>query len=189
MDDAGTGTKNWRRLNPFNIEPASGAAQDFHSRGTRAPSARMPRGLMAPAPGEGTRYRVSKTMNRKSGIGGPALALLSNHWRALNFFHEALGTVPIGQHFVYLTLMSLHGRGWHPTVGELAGITGLARPSVSRHVSALATSGLVGTHTADGDRRRRLHRLTRRGESQRTKLIRILGRPAPRVATPPGRSR
>lgn len=108
--------------------------------------------------------------------------LLSQQWRALNYCLRLFGNIPLGQHFVHVTLMAVHARGWHPTVRELAAITGLTRPSVSRHLSALIAAGLVRNEVDSQDRRRRLLKPTRRGDELRAKLMLSLTRLNVRVA-------
>ena len=112
----------------------------------------------------------------QSPVAASAHLLLSYQWRALNYCLTLFGNVPLGQHFVHITLMTVHSRGWHPTVQELTAITGLTRPSVSRHLNALISAGLVREEVDTKDRRRRLLRLTRRGEKQRVALIDSLTR-------------
>ncbi len=105
-----------------------------------------------------------------------ARVLLSYQWRALDFCLALFGNVPLGQHFVHLTLMAVHDRGWYPTVSELTAITGLTRPSVSRHSKALMDAGLIRGEIDDEDRRRRILRPTKSGERQRTELLDALTR-------------
>ena len=112
---------------------------------------------------------------RSPGIASGHL-LLSYQWRALNYCVTLFGNVQLGQHFVHITLMTVHSRGWHPTVRELTAITGLPRPSVSRHLNALMAAGVVHEEVDGKDRRRRLLRLTRLGEQQRVALIDSLTR-------------
>jgi DNA-binding MarR family transcriptional regulator len=114
--------------------------------------------------------------------GSAANILLAYQWRALNFCLTLFGNIPLGQHFVHITLMTVHARGWHPTVLELTAITGLARPSVSRHVSALLGAGLIEEEVDGSDRRRKLLKPTPLGGRQRAELIASLTRMNVRVA-------
>lgn len=105
-----------------------------------------------------------------------ARVLLSYQWRALDFCLTLFGNVPLGQHFVHITLMAVHDRGWNPTVNELTAITGLTRPSVSRHLKVLMDAGLVRGEIDGQDRRRRILKPTRSGEQQRKELLDTLTR-------------
>ena len=119
-----------------------------------------------------------------------ARVLLSYEWRALDFCLTLFGNVPLGQHFVHITLMAVHDRGWHPTVNELTAITGLTRPSVSRHLKVLMGAGLVRGEIDSEDRRRKILRPTRSGEQKRRELLdaltRLHGRVVELTARGPG---
>jgi DNA-binding MarR family transcriptional regulator len=49
-------------------------------------------------------------------------------------------------------------------VGAIAAVTGLSQPTVTRSAGSLERIGLVSRATSDGDGRRRVLRLTKRGE-------------------------
>ncbi len=52
----------------------------------------------------------------------------------------------------------------HDGVGAIAAVTGLSQPTVTRSAGSLERIGLVSRATSDGDGRRRVLRLTKRGE-------------------------
>jgi DNA-binding MarR family transcriptional regulator len=63
-----------------------------------------------------------------------------------------------------LVLMDAIEEVGHDGVGAIAAVTGLSQPTVTRSAGSLERIGLVSRATSDGDGRRRVLRLTKRGE-------------------------
>ncbi len=66
-----------------------------------------------------------------------------------------------------LTIVLLADLGYHPTVTELAEITGLPKSTISRYVSFEMSAGFLEEYIDPSDRRRRMLRPTSKGAAER----------------------
>ena len=81
-------------------------------------------------------------------------------WGWLHLANHRYGTMPSGHMQVTVTLILLNALGYHPTVTELAEITGLAKSNVSRYVTSEMKAGFLEEYIDKNDRRRRKLRPT-----------------------------
>jgi DNA-binding MarR family transcriptional regulator len=81
-------------------------------------------------------------------------------WGWLHLANHRYGTIPSGQMQVTLTMILLNELDYHPTVTELAELTGLAKSNVSRYVSTEMREGFIEEYIDPSDRRRRKLRPT-----------------------------
>lgn len=81
-------------------------------------------------------------------------------WRWIHLSVHRYGSLPTGALLVVLTIIVLHQSGYHPTVTELAEITGLPKSSISRYVSEQMSAGFLEEYIDPSDRRRRRLRPT-----------------------------
>lgn len=81
-------------------------------------------------------------------------------WRWMHLSVHRYGSLPTGAVLVILTIVVLHQAGYHPTVTDLAEITGLPKSSISRYVSEQMAAGFLEEYIDPGDRRRRRLRPT-----------------------------
>jgi DNA-binding MarR family transcriptional regulator len=88
-------------------------------------------------------------------------------WRFLHLTQTRYGSAPVGEVLVVLTIMLLDDQGYHPTVTDLADVTGLPKSSVSRYVSAEMSAGFLEEYIDPEDRRRRRLRPTAKGQKER----------------------
>ena len=113
-------------------------------------------------------------------------------WGWLHLANHRYGTMPSGQMQVALTLVLFNALGYHPTITELAEITGLAKSNVSRYVGRQMESGFLEEYIDQADRRRRKLRPTAKAgpelEWQQQRLIKIynLVREQHKAAAGPG---
>lgn len=87
-------------------------------------------------------------------------------WGWLHLANHRYGTVPTGAMQVIMTIIAMNALGYHPTVSELAEITGLAKSNVSRYVSQQMTDGFLEEYLDVDDRRRRKLRPTAKAERE-----------------------
>lgn len=88
-------------------------------------------------------------------------------WRWLNLSVHRYGSTPTGQTLTVLTIVLLADLGYHPTVTELAEITGLPKSTISRYVSFEMSAGFLEEYIDRSDRRRRMLRPTTKAETER----------------------
>lgn len=88
-------------------------------------------------------------------------------WRWLNLSVHRYGSTPTGQVLTVLTIVLLADLGYHPTVTELAEITGLPKSTVSRYVSFEMSAGFLEEYIDPNDRRRRMLRPTTKATDER----------------------
>jgi hypothetical protein len=74
-------------------------------------------------------------------------------WRWLNLSVHRYGSTPTGQTLAVLTIVLLSDLGYHPTVTELAEITGLPKSTISRYVSFEMSAGFLEEYIDPADRR------------------------------------
>jgi DNA-binding MarR family transcriptional regulator len=98
-------------------------------------------------------------------------------WGWLHLANHRYGTIPSGQMQVTLTMILLNELDYHPTVTELAELTGLAKSNVSRYVSTEMRDGFIEEYIDPSDRRRRKLRPTKKAgpelEWQQQRVTRI----------------
>jgi len=88
-------------------------------------------------------------------------------WRWLNLSVHRYGSTPTGQTLAVLTIVLLSDLGYHPTVTELAEITGLPKSTISRYVSFEMSAGFLEEYIDPADRRRRMLRPTAAAAAER----------------------
>jgi len=88
-------------------------------------------------------------------------------WRLLHMNVTLFGSYPTGELLVVLTITLLADAGYHPTVTELADLTGLPKSTVSRYVSTEMNLGYIEEVIDPNDRRRRLLHATESARSHR----------------------
>jgi DNA-binding MarR family transcriptional regulator len=101
-------------------------------------------------------------MIKESGGGLDAAVAYALIWGWLHLANHRYGTVPSGQMQVTLTMIMLNELDYHPTVTELAEMTGLAKSNVSRYVSTEMREGFIEEYIDPSDRRRRKLRPTKK---------------------------
>ena len=82
-------------------------------------------------------------------------------WRWLLLSVHRYGSMPTGEIVAVLTIVLLDRYGYHPTVTEVAEITGMPKSSISRYVSDQMAKGFLEEYIDPQDRRRRRLRPTR----------------------------
>ncbi len=82
-------------------------------------------------------------------------------WRWLLLSVQRYGSLPTGELLAVLTIVVLDRAGYHPTVTDLADITGMPKSSISRYVSDQMSQGFVEEYIDAEDRRRRRLRPTK----------------------------
>jgi DNA-binding MarR family transcriptional regulator len=96
-------------------------------------------------------------------------------WQLIEIMVGRYGSFPTGHLFTVLTLVLLDRAGHHPTVGELAEITGLAKSTVSRYVSIDMKTGFIEEVIDSNDRRqRRLHPTQQSRDEQAWQMKKIM---------------
>jgi DNA-binding MarR family transcriptional regulator len=96
------------------------------------------------------------------------LELYAMFWRFVHLSVHRYGSNPTGQMLVVLTIMLLDKAGVHPTVSDLADITGLPKSSVSRYVSSEINTGFLEEAIDPQDRRRRYLKPTAKSQKEKT---------------------
>jgi len=90
------------------------------------------------------------------------------YWRLVDVIIGQFGSYPTGHLLTVLTVILLDRVGYHPTVGELADLTGLPKSTVSRYISVEMHSGFIEEVIDSKDRRRRrLHPTSQGREAQK----------------------
>ena len=95
-------------------------------------------------------------------------------WQLIEIMVSRYGSFPTGHLLTVLTLVLLDRADYHPTVGELADITGLTKSTVSRYVSIDMKTGFIEEVVDPDDRRqRRLHPTQQSRDEQAWQLKKI----------------
>lgn len=81
-------------------------------------------------------------------------------WQWLHLSVHRYGSVPTGELLTIVTIVVLDQADYHPTVTDLADITGLPKSSISRYVSDQMSHGFLEEYIDPEDRRRRRLRPT-----------------------------
>ena len=96
-------------------------------------------------------------------------------WQFIDILVGRYGSFPTGHLLTVLTIVLLDRADYHPTVGELADITGLAKSSVSRYISIDMKTGFIEEVIDPDDRRqRRLHPTQKSRDEQVWQMKKIM---------------
>ena len=95
-------------------------------------------------------------------------------WQLIEILVSRYGSFPTGHLLTLLTVVLLDRAGYHPTVSELADITGLSKSTVSRYVSIDMKTGYIEEVIDPEDRRqRRLHPTQKSRDEQAWQMEKI----------------
>jgi DNA-binding MarR family transcriptional regulator len=93
-------------------------------------------------------------------------SIYAAHWRMIYMGLHKYDSKPIGELLTVMTIALLDKAGYHPTVSELAEITGLAKSNVSRYITNQMKAGYIVDVITPQDRRRRRLCPTEKGKKE-----------------------